>query len=147
MEITLCPVSSSDWLAVVKLSVADSQRHFIASNAFSLAQAAYTPNVYPLSIYAGNMLIGFAMYGYDQDFQPPMWGIWRFMIDQRYQKQGYGRQALSSLLQKLAAERGHGTVYISAVPENTVAIALYESAGFRRTGELIEGEVLLTISL
>ncbi len=143
MEITLRPVDRSNWYAVTKLSVADSQRSFVAPNVFSLAQAAYTPRTYPLAIYAGGRLVGFVMYAYDEDFDPPMWGMWRLMIDKDHQGQGYGRRALALLLEQLAAEKGHVPFYTSAEPDNARAIALYEAMGFQNTGELVDGEVLL----
>ena len=143
MALTLRPVDASNWYAVASLSVNESQKGFVATNAFSLAQAAYTPDAYPLAVCADGAPVGFILYCYDRDFQPPMWGMWRLMIDKEHQRKGYGRRALGLLLKKLAAEKGHVPFYTSAEPENAPAIALYESMGFRNTGKLIDGEILL----
>ncbi len=143
MDLTLCPVDASNWYAVVSLCVDESQRGFVAANAFSLAQAAYTPDAYPLAVCADGEPVGFILYGYDRDFQPPMWGMWRLMIDKKHQRKGYGRRALTLLLEKLAQEKGHVPFYTSAKPENEPAIAFYESMGFCNTGQLLDGEILL----
>lgn len=143
MELTLNPVDASNWYAVVSLCVDESQKGFVATNAFSLAQAAYTPDAYPLAICADGKPVGFILYCYDRDFQPPMWGMWRLMIDKKHQRKGYGRRALTLLLENLSAAKGHMPFYTSADPENTPAIALYESMGFCNTGKILDGEILM----
>ena len=65
------------------------------------------------------------------------------MIDKKHQRKGYGRRALTLLLEKLAQEKGHVPFYTSAKPENESAIAFYESMGFCNTGQLLDGEILL----
>ena len=65
------------------------------------------------------------------------------MIDKKHQRKGYGRRALTLLLEKLAQEKGHVPFYTSAKPENEPAIAFYESMGFCNTGQLLDGEILL----
>lgn len=147
MEITLRPVDGTNWYAVTQLSVSEQQRSFVASNAFSLAQAAYTPQACPLAIYAGEQPVGFLLYACDTDFDPPMWGLWRLMIDQAHQRKGYGRRALVLLLEQLEKAQGHVPFFTSADPENGPAIALYESMGFHNTGKLVEGELLLIRNL
>ena len=62
MDLTLCPVDASNWYAVVSLCVDESQRGFVAANAFSLAQAAYTPDAYPLAVCADGEPVGFILY-------------------------------------------------------------------------------------
>ena len=57
-----------------------------------------------------------------------------FFIDIRYQRQGYGRQALELVIRTLR-KRGLRRFALSYLPENGAARDLYLSFGFRETGE------------
>ena len=141
MNVTLCPVNGENWFAVTQLRVKPEQRDFIASNSFSLAQAAYMPRLYPTAVLCDGALAGFALYGWDADY--PGWSVYRLMVDASWQGRGIGRQALARIISLVQQQPDAPCLYISAEPENAVAIALYESMGFVRTGEIIEGEVAL----
>ncbi len=145
MQVNLRPIDRSNWYACVKLCVSPDQQGFVASNAFSLAQAAYEPETYPLGIYHDGELKGFAMYSYDQDMG--MWGMCRLMVDFRFQHQGIGQASLRALLALVTERHGHVPFYTSAEPGNEDAIAMYEKMGFQRNGRIIEDEVMLEIKL
>ena len=140
-EVELKPVTRELWYECVCLQVDPSQKHFVATNAFSLTQAAYEPELYPYVIYAKGQMVGFLMYGYDNDLK--MWGMCRLMIDRRYQKNGYGRVAVKQMLQLVTEKVGHVQFYTSYEPDNTTASKLYESLGFKDTGDIIDGEKLM----
>ena len=63
--------------------------------------------------------------------------IWRFMIDERYQKQGYGRQALGLILDfiRSAPARQAKYVWLCYGLDNVVARKLYASIGFKEVPE------------
>ena len=50
-RVVLRPVDATNWLQVIELQVAEVQRHFVASNLFSLAQAKIFERYVPLAIY------------------------------------------------------------------------------------------------
>lgn len=137
-EVELRPVTRELWYECVCLQVDQSQKHFVATNSISLTQAAYEPEMYPYAIYAKGTMVGFLMYGYDSDLK--MWGMFRLMIDRRYQKNGYGRAAVEQLFQLVTDKIGHVQFYTSYEPDNATAGKLYTSLGFVDTGEIIEGE-------
>ncbi|KFH70303.1 hypothetical protein MVEG_03154 [Podila verticillata NRRL 6337] len=58
----------------------------------SLCESHYTEDAWPRAIYADDTLVGFLMLSIwpIEDW----YGVWRFMIDQKYQAQGYGRKAI-----------------------------------------------------
>lgn len=145
MEIKLRAIDRSLWEACCMLKVSEGQRKFVAPNAFSLAQAAYEPDTYPLGILADGALVGFAMYGFDSDMN--QWNMCRLMVDESHQKKGIGERAIRLLLDYVTARHGHVAFHTSAEPENAVAIALYEKMGFEKTGAMIEGEVDMRIQL
>ena len=68
------------------------------------------------------------------------------MIDRQHQRMGIGEQALRLALRDIAS-RGGRTVNISFVPDNTIAAGLYERIGFEATGEIENGEIIMTIDL
>ena len=57
------------------------------------------------------------------------------MIDERYQRQGYGKKALKLAIDLLVGTFHVTKIYTGAAFQNTVAEKLYRSFGFRRTGE------------
>lgn len=105
----------------------------------------------PFGIYCDETPVGFVMIGYDEIRDGEIRGvkgfaysIRRFMIDERYQKKGYGRAALRLALDHIAARpKGPAeSVYLSYEPENGTAAALYRSFGFAETGDTDEGELI-----
>ena len=141
--IQLKPVDRDNFRAVLKLSVSEDQKRFVASNAFSLAQAYAQPECTPLAVYSGDALVGFVMYAMDEEDKE--YCIYRVMIAADHQGKGYGRAAMLKLIEHIREDRSHHVIYISFVPENAPARALYESLGFRPDGRIIEGEVVMML--
>lgn len=137
-------ITKDNWLACVRLKVREDQKDFVAPNAFSLVEAHYDPIWRPQAIYDGETMVGFVMYSREAD---PKWGWWilRLMVDQGFQGRGHGRAAVEEVLRRLKAEPGCREVFISEVPQNTVAAALYESIGFVKTGDVVDGELVFKI--
>lgn len=145
---------------LMKLRVAKEQEDFVASNAVSLAQAydcrADGRFAQPFGIYDGEIPVGFAMIGHDsEDYEdiPEVYAhsycLWRFMIDQRYQKRGYGRDALMLLLDYVrSAPDGTECLWSTSYePENEVAAKLYASFGFEPNGEMDGDEIVAVRSI
>lgn len=133
-------IDRHNYLSILDLSVTDEQRHFVASNMYSLAQAFVQPECVPLALYAENKPVGFVMYALDED-DHEYW-IYRLMIDKRYQRLGYGREAMRMLIERIQADEEHRVIYISFEPENIAAKTLYESLGFVPDGRIEYGEVV-----
>ena len=121
-------------IAIIRLSVSEAQKGFVAPNAVSLAQALFAPEAWFRAIYCDDEPAGFVML-YDESLRPepperPKIGVWRFMVDQRYQGRGIGRRMLESLLEVA----DDGVVFLEVRTDNEPAIALYQSVGFTRVG-------------
>lgn len=140
MVVTLRDVTKDNWEDVIRLELPDEQRSFVASNVYSLAESKFYPGEIPCAIYAGDELVGFAMYCLDED-DGNYW-IWRLMVDKRFQGKGYGRAAMNVIIERLRSDPAVPFVLISWDPPNTVAEKLYLSLGFEKTGDIIEGEVV-----
>ena len=84
--------------------MADAQRNFIASNVKSLAEAYVNPTLHPFGIYdakahyqANPIMVGFTMY----EIVDAVGFISRLMIDEKYQRKGYGRAAMIEVMRRL----------------------------------------------
>ena len=142
--VTLREITRDNFDAVISLTVFEEQKNFVASNMYSLAQAKAYSECIPSAIYHGEDLVGFIMYGVDSD-DNEYW-VSRLMIDKKYQRMGYGRAAMQSVLAKLSAAKEYGKVYISFEPENVGAQNLYEQLGFRPDGRVIDGEIVYCLN-
>lgn len=138
--IALKEIDRNNFFDVIKLSVADEQREFVATNLFSLAQAKAFPECVCLAIYHDDILVGFTMYCID-DRDHEYW-IYRLMIDTKHQSKGYGKAAMEMLIEKIREDMQHRVIYISFEPENAWAKQLYEKLGFEVDGRVIDGEIV-----
>ena len=141
--INLRPLSQENARAVVALRVAPEQAGFVASNANSIADAYVHRELRPLAVYAGDVLVGFAMYGEDPD--DGRWWVVRMMIDERFQGRGYGRGAMVALIALMREEHQCESIRLGVDPANHGAIRLYESLGFRDTGEVHYDEMVMCL--
>jgi len=129
---------------VLSLKVDDTQKGFVATNTFSLAEAWYHSAIArPFAILAAGIPVGFFMGFVNHEKRD--YGVWRLMIDKQYQGRGYGRAALALAIEYLRGE-GADVVALSYEPENHVAAALYASMGFVLTGEVEDGEVVAKLT-
>lgn len=119
------------------LKVAEGQEGFIESVSQCMEEADAQRRWHPLGIYDGGTMVGFAMYGYFFWEYLPAGRVWldRFLIDCRYQGRGYGRAALPILVQRIHQEYRCRKIYLSIIDGNEAAVHLYESFGFKFTGE------------
>ena len=138
--ITFTEITESNKGECITLSVFPEQKGFVAANIDSLAEAKENPGMIPLGISKDDKLIGFAMYGYSTT-ENKSWII-RFMIDKAYQKQGFGKEALSKLIDLLFEKHPQADIRLCVEPENIVATRFYENFGFAYTGEKWDNELI-----
>ena len=129
---------------VTKLKVNKDQKTFVAPNNDSLIDAYFAVTeegmkVYTFGIYYGKKPVGFLMISYDCPWATQYYGlpekyyyIWRFMIDKKYQGQGFGKEALKLAIEfiKTFPCGESEACWLSYEPENEVARKLYLQAGF-----------------
>lgn len=144
MNISLRSIDEDNWRDCIRLVVGEDQKRFVATNENALALAYAHKEMQPRAIYADDQMVGFVMYARDPD--DGQWYINRFMIDQKHQAKGYGREALRILIDQLRNE-GVNSVDIIHKPDNHVAIKLYQEFGFRLTNEKLGDDVISRLEL
>ena len=153
-NIRLVKANRDNFDDMIDLKPAEKQREYVADNIYSLAEAyanmADGRYAQPFGIYDGETPVGFLMIGYDifdeEDLkQYPLsknnYIIWRFMIDEKYQNRGYGKEAMRLALEFIRTFPCGEAEYcwLSYEPENEVAKKLYRSFGFVEADKLPEG--------
>ena len=130
MNINFREIDKTNCNICIMLKVAEQQRDYVASNEFSLVQAAYEEDLYPLAIYDDDddEMVGFLLYDYDQELEG--WSFSRFMIDINHQNKGYGTIALRKFLEFFHNKFPNEKIYTSVEIDNEIAIKLYEGFGF-----------------
>ena len=143
---------------ILKLTVEENQKNFVANNDISIIEAytAITANGYafPFGIYENETPVGFLMIGFDIDdywddapsIAKGNYNLWRLMIDKAYQRRGYGKEAVQLALDFIKSFPCGKAEYcwLSYEPENEAARQLYRSFGFSETGE-VDGEELIAV--
>jgi diamine N-acetyltransferase len=143
--VTLREVTAETLGDVLRLKVAPAQERFVAGNAVSIAQAHFSPVAWFRAIYADETPVGFVMLS--DDPAKPEYGLWRFMIDVRYQRLGFGRAAMALIVEHVLTRPGATVLLTSCVEGEGGPKGFYESLGFVATGEIDDGETVLALQL
>ena len=141
--VTLREITKENLDDILGLKVTDEQEKFVASNAKSIAEAHFYPEVaWFRAIYADETPVGFVMLE-DNPINASYY-LWRFMIDARFQKCGFGRRALKLLFEHVKTRPGAKDLLTSCVPGEGSPGFFYEKEGFAYTGEMDEdGELIM----
>jgi diamine N-acetyltransferase len=149
--VSLREITADTVIAVIKLTVAEDQKGFVAPNAVSLAQALFSEDAWFRAICVGDELAGFVMLADEsQRSQPPgkpRVSLWRLMIDARFQRRGVGRAAIQRVIELLRARGCFDVLETSYVPGPGSPEPFYLGLGFRHTGRIEEGETVLELPL
>ncbi|WP_246944757.1 GNAT family N-acetyltransferase [Bacillus pinisoli] len=147
MNISLHNINQENWEKAISLSVADEQKQFMASNLYSIAEVQFLKNFKTMGIYLEEKMIGFTMFGIDPD-DGNYW-IYRLMIDQAYQGNGYGKKAVELVISDIKSRNNSNIplIMIGYHPSNIGAKWTYKKAGFIETEMAPWGEQLAEYSL
>jgi GNAT superfamily N-acetyltransferase len=148
--VSLRPLTESNRKAVEALRVSPSQARFVSSVAESLLEAAEHPAAHALywGVYVDDTPVGFVMIADEvasRDYIAHF--LWKLLIDERYQRQGYGAATLDLIVEYFRGRPGVEVLSTSAGEGHGSPIEFYERYGFERTGERADGEVLLRLRL
>lgn len=142
--IVLIPITVQNWESAASLELEPHQVDFVRSNAWSIAESLYHPELKPFGIYRGGTMVGFLMYG--KSYRSERTWLYRLMIDKTYQGQGLGTQAMESLIRRMRDE-GYNEISVGYDPANHIAERLYAKFGFQPTGMAEWGEKTAKLKL
>lgn len=142
--VTLQEITETTLGDFLKLKVEEGQTRFVASNAVSIAQAHFSGKAWFRGIVADEVPVGFVMLS--DDPEKPEYFLWRFMIDARYQRLGFGRQAIARLIEHVKTRPRATVLLVSCVEGDGSPIAFYESLGFKLTGAHEDNEAVLALN-
>jgi diamine N-acetyltransferase len=143
--VSLRELDKTNYRDILKLSVNANQKGFVATNAISIAQAYFHKKAWFRGVYAGEEAVGFAML--EIDTKKPEYYLWRFMIDERFQNKGYGYQAMKLLIEQVKNLPQANEFLLSYVPGEGNPKEFYEKLGFEETGEIEDGELIMSLKL
>ena len=157
--ITLRKITLDNRRQIFNLEVAEDQQSFVASNLSSVASCYVLltngSRPFPFAIYADEEPVGFVMIIHgDTGYELPSiiddsYCIMRLMIDKRCQGRGYGREAMTKILEFIRTFPAGPATYcwIPYEADNLGAKRLYESFGFQDSGEFVDGEPITVLKL
>jgi len=143
MSLYIKKVNKENWREIAALEAAENQKAFIEPVSFCLAESFIEQLTTSLGLYAEGKPVGYAMVGFYFDEKRSIW-FDRFMIDYRYQRQGYANQFIPIIEAYIHEHYDVQMIRLSFVPGNSQAERLYKKHGFARTGEYDpEGEIIM----
>lgn len=150
--VRLGEITAENLRSVLRLNPGAIGERMVATNAVSLAQAAYSANAVPRVIMVGDKPVGFIML-YDATLDPALAvkdevtaggiGIWRLMIDFQQQGKGYGEAAILEAARYAATRPGVTQIELSYVPTEGNPSPFYKKMGFVETGKMDGDEVVM----
>ena len=148
------PVTPQNFEAVINLTLKDEQVGFLESNLYSLAEAKVFDYLEPRAIYDDAQLIGFMLYYFQPHDVTRKMGpgegqhevhadgkdyvyFKRLMMDKSCQGKGLGRAAMkAAAVYFKEAYPSIAFVELMHYLDNATGASLYESLGYRSTGEV-----------
>jgi len=151
--VTLREITQENEADIRGLAVAPGQELFVDSVSQSLDEAKVSPQANPWfrAVYVNDQPVGFVMVSFDvppglPDY-PWRYFLWRLLIDARHQRQGYGRAAMKLVVEIIRGSPGGTELFSSVHPGEGGPSPFYRSLGFEPTGEWLEGEEIIRLSL
>jgi diamine N-acetyltransferase len=150
-------VTDADRAAALRLRSAPGQEQFVASVEQSFADALEHPEACARywAVYDGDEAVGFAMISdnipratlhADATLVGPYF-LWRLLIDERYQRRGYGTATLDAVVAYVRGRPDGDALLTSAGQGEGSPQPFYERYGFVPTGDIVEDEVVLRLNL
>jgi len=151
-------VTDADRAAALALRVAPGQDAFVESVEGSFEDAVKYSEARPRywTINDGDQVVGFLMIsdGIPAEMLAAHWGeligpyfLWRLLIDERFQRHGYGSAAIDALLAYLRDRPGADALFTSAAQGEGGPQPFYERYGFVATGDIVDEENVLRLDL
>lgn len=146
-KIYLKPVTKENYLDCIQLEMLPEQQKNLASNAVTIAQSKFEIHYQLRAIYLDNKVIGMLAFCHeDEPVDLTHFWLFRMMIAQEYQNQGYAQivgKVVIDELKPLGAKR----IDSMCKPNNLQSLSALKKFGFKEIGFLDDGDIHLTLNL
>ena len=135
----LISITEDNWMDVASLAVKEEQKGYVAP-AIGILARGYVFRDCNGKVYAfenDGVIVGTALVREFTD-EPLGYDLQQFMVDERYQRKGYGSRALELILDELRAENRYDHVELCVKKADVEAIRLYQKHGFIDSGYIDE---------
>lgn len=133
-------ITADNWKECINLELFSDEKEFIHPNMYSIAEAQFYPKAISKAIYDDDQMIGYAMFGEDED-NANLFYIDRLMISKGYRNKGYAFSALKLIVRE-AMNRSFSLLATSTHPENRKMQNLLTKIGFYTKNEIDNGELV-----
>jgi diamine N-acetyltransferase len=143
--VTLREITGETARTIMRLEVSPEQRKFVAPNSVSIAEAYFEDKAWFRAIYADETPVGFIML-YDDPGKPTYY-LWRLMIGEQYQGNGFGSSAVKLLVKHVRTRPNATELLVSHVEGPGSPEGFYRKLDFEHTGEVDHGERVMRLVL
>ena len=134
--INLKEITKANLISIIDLDVSEHQKDQVAPNAVSIAQVHYSKSAWFKGIFDDDVAVGFVML--DLKIEKNICFLWRFMIDKNYQGKGYGKIALTQVIDYVKSLKIFDEIKTSYVPTDNSAEGFYKNFGFIKSKKVIK---------
>ena len=132
--INLREITSKNLKSIIDLNVKEDQKDYVASNSVSIAQGHYSKSAWFKGIFNDDRPVGFVMLDLIEEEYKCF--LWRFMIDRKYQGKGFGKIALTQVIDFVRSLNLYTYIATSYVPAENGAGGFYKNFGFIESEEI-----------
>ena len=132
--INLREITSKNLKSIIDLNVKEDQKDYVALNSVSIAQGHYSKSAWFKGIFNDDRPVGFVMLDLIEEENKCF--LWRFMIDGKYQGKGFGKIALTQVIDFVRSLNLYTYIATSYVPAENSAGGFYKNFGFIESEEI-----------
>ena len=132
--INLREITSKNLKSIIDLNVKEDQKDYVALNSVSIAQGHYSKSAWFKGIFYDDRPVGFVMLDLIEEENKCF--LWRFMIDREYQGKGFGKIALTQVIDFVRSLNLYTYIATSYVPAENGAGGFYKNFGFIKSEEI-----------
>ena len=132
--INLREITSKNLKSIIDLNVKEEQKDYVALNSVSIAQGHYSKSAWFKGIFYDDRPVGFVMLDLIEEENKCF--LWRFMIDREYQGKGFGKIALTQVIDFVRSLNLYTYIATSYVPAENSAGGFYKNFGFIESEEI-----------
>ena len=130
VTVKLKPIDQSNGEECANLKVNPSQEDALPSNLYSIAELNFYPQTKAFAIInSQEKIVGFATFGTPTGEQVPK--IFRLMIGEQHQGNGYGKAALVTIAERIFADNQSAEIRVCYHPHREKLKKFYGSIGFK----------------